>query len=192
MPKYREHFKESSTQVIHYHLYQPLVLKIAPWLVKRGVTPNQISIARLIVILTLTWFLYSIRNRPLTITQKIIICISVCVILLLCGLSDDLDGYIARKYNMYTKYGKQIDGSADITANICMMFIIAVYTKKPIIIVLMALLFFYANVWDREKNPENCKDKCGTPALFNIFSHGWLAAGLVISLLIIFKNPTSP
>lgn len=184
MPTYREHFKESSYDVVNYNIYQPIVLKVAPYLRRKGVTPNQISVVRLVAILALTWFLYYFRNSSLTFLQKIFVSACTIIILLLCGMSDDLDGYMARKYNMKTKYGKYVDGTADIVSNVCTLFIVALYTKNIVLTLIFGIIFLGSNIYSARQNEHGC----GSHPLLSTVNHGWLTSGIVISLLLMLKN----
>lgn len=61
---------------------------------------NAISIARIFLILTLFFI------RPLS--------VGFFVIYIICGISDMLDGYIARKLGIQSKFGEKLDSVADL------------------------------------------------------------------------------
>ena len=184
MPKFREYFSESSFYLVHYDLYQPIVQKIAPFLVKNGITPNQISIARLILVLSITCFLYYIRNHKLTDGQKKTLVAVLFVLFIICGISDDLDGYIARKYNMKSSLGAKLDNIADFTSFCCMLFIVSVYTGKPQIVIPLGLaLIAYQGV---EKKLFFANGKQLSPVM-NVLTHTWIVYGLVVGALILTR-----
>jgi CDP-diacylglycerol--glycerol-3-phosphate 3-phosphatidyltransferase len=61
---------------------------------------NTISIARIFLILTLFFI------RPLS--------VEFFVIYIICGISDMLDGYVARKLGIQSKFGEKLDSAADL------------------------------------------------------------------------------
>lgn len=63
--------------------------------------PNLLTIIRFLLVPVMTYFLIS-KNYSLAITFYV-----------LASITDVLDGYIARKYNMITKLGKILDPMAD-------------------------------------------------------------------------------
>lgn len=76
---------------------------------------NKITIGR--ILLTFFFVLFASMNNE--IFHKI-----AFTILIIAGLSDFLDGYLARKYNMITDFGKLMDPLADkilITAGFCVL-----------------------------------------------------------------------
>ena len=66
--------------------------------------PNKLSIVRVLCIPVIALLLYMNSD-----TCRII----ACVLFILASLTDLLDGYIARKYNLVTDFGKFIDPVAD-------------------------------------------------------------------------------
>lgn len=76
--------------------------------------PNLLSLLRLCMIPVMVW-LYIVReNYGLT-----------TLMLILSGLTDMADGYIARHYNMISDFGKAFDPVADKLTQIAMMFCLA-------------------------------------------------------------------
>ena len=100
--------------------------------------PNLLSIFRLALIPVFAVVIFSpIPNSALW----------ACLIFLLSGATDVLDGYIARKYNMITNVGKVLDPLADklmqITVFICLlvleiipMWIVILFAAKEILMIL--------------------------------------------------------
>lgn len=76
--------------------------------------PNILTISRFFMIPPFVWLYVYEKNYP-----------AAAVILLLSGLTDVLDGYIARKFNMSSDFGKAVDPIADkltqVTMLICLM-----------------------------------------------------------------------
>lgn len=68
--------------------------------------PNKLTIARIILVPLLLIMLYNISD-------KLVMSILSAVLFLVISLTDLLDGYIARKYNLITDFGKFLDPLAD-------------------------------------------------------------------------------
>lgn len=73
--------------------------------------PNLLSFFRLLLIPVIVW-LYVAKRNPLW----------TCVILALSGVTDIVDGIIARKYHMVSEFGKAFDPVADKLTQIAMLF----------------------------------------------------------------------
>ena len=73
--------------------------------------PNVLSFFRLLLIPIIVW-LYIVKNDPVWTT----------VILVLSGITDVVDGIIARKCNMISDFGKVFDPVADKLTQIAMLF----------------------------------------------------------------------
>ena len=73
--------------------------------------PNVISMFRLVLIPVFVWVYIGARNNLLTV-----------ILLAVSGLSDVLDGLIARKFNMVSDLGKALDPVADKLTQIAMLF----------------------------------------------------------------------
>ena len=77
--------------------------------------PNALSLLRLLLIPIIVWEFCVLKNRILTIT-----------LLLVSGLTDIVDGVIARKFNMVSDVGKLLDPIADkltqLAVFFCLMF----------------------------------------------------------------------
>lgn len=63
--------------------------------------PNLITIARIISVVPVAWLLWQESYR------------AALVLLILAGLSDGLDGYLARRYQWFTRLGALLDPVAD-------------------------------------------------------------------------------
>lgn len=73
--------------------------------------PNLLSLFRLLLIPLIVW-VYVIKRNPLW----------TCIILVLSGVTDVVDGIIARKCNMVSDFGKAFDPIADKLTQIAMLF----------------------------------------------------------------------
>ena len=73
--------------------------------------PNILSLFRLLLIPVIVW-LYIVKEDPVLTT----------VILALSGITDIVDGIIARKYHMVSDFGKAFDPVADKLTQIAMLF----------------------------------------------------------------------
>jgi len=105
--------------------------------------PNKITISRIvlsIIVLILmaipyyeidvTWPTYLVGGK-VAISLKYIIC---AVLFIIASLTDSLDGYIARKYDMVTDFGKVMDAIADKILVNGLLIILAVDGFIPVII----------------------------------------------------------
>jgi CDP-diacylglycerol--glycerol-3-phosphate 3-phosphatidyltransferase len=81
---------------------------------------NVISIARIFLILTL--FLI----RPLS--------VGFFVIYIICGISDMLDGYVARKLGTQSKFGEKLDSAADLIMVTVLIIILYPIINMPLTI----------------------------------------------------------
>lgn len=76
--------------------------------------PNILSFFR-IALIPLIIYLYCVKNNPL----------GALIVIIISGISDVVDGFIARKFNMITDFGKMIDPVADkltqITVLVCLV-----------------------------------------------------------------------
>lgn len=89
--------------------------------------PNLLSFFRLCLIPVMIW-LYTVKeNYALT-----------TLVLILSGITDVLDGIIARKWNMISNFGKAFDPIADKLTQIAMMFCLV--TRFPWMILPLVLL----------------------------------------------------
>lgn len=89
--------------------------------------PNALSVLRLCLIPILIWSFYVKSNYTGTL-----------VVLLISGFTDILDGFIARKFNMVSDFGKMLDPVADKLTQGAMLF--CLLTKFPFIGFLLILL----------------------------------------------------
>lgn len=92
--------------------------------------PNILSIIRicLIPIFVITFFMLPKQYSYIP-----------ALILILSGITDCLDGYIARKYNLITNFGKIIDPVADKLTQLAVVISLAI-RYKPLIILLFVYL----------------------------------------------------
>ena len=83
--------------------------------------PNMLSLFRLLMIPAIVYF-YVNRNNPL----------AAVLVIAVSAITDMLDGYIARKYDMVSDLGKALDPLAD-KLTICAMFICLI-SRRPWIV----------------------------------------------------------
>lgn len=89
--------------------------------------PNILSFFRLCLIPVIVW-LYCFRQDP----------IWTPIVFLLSGTTDIADGFIARKFNMISDFGKAFDAVADKLTQISVMFCLV--TKFPLMLVPLVIL----------------------------------------------------
>lgn len=104
-----EPFKEEDIRdFVNRNAFHPIVLKIAPILRRACITPNIVTIVRMILIVLVLYLVgRSSRCKGLDL-------ILVLGLLFINFLFDDLDGYMARKYKQTSKVGAVLDVIADV------------------------------------------------------------------------------
>ena len=99
--------------------------------------PNLLSYVRILIIPMIIISYLSLKKHVLSV-----------ILILLSGLTDVLDGIIARKFNMITDWGKFIDPVADKLTQLALLFCIAPqYPWIIILIVSMLVKDFLLFVW---------------------------------------------
>lgn len=120
------------------------------------------------------------------------------LIFLLAGITDVLDGYIARKYNIITKWGQAMDPLADklmqLTVLICFtikqfipLWIIIIYGAKEILMILGGI-FLYTRK-DKLVLPANSYGKAATVAFYIAIlaiAFDFIYAKLLIVIAVLF------
>ena len=91
--------------------------------------PNLLSFLRLCMIPLIIWLYCAQKNYVLT-----------AVVLVLSGLTDTVDGFIARRFNMVTDLGKALDPIADKLTQASVMF--CLLTRFQMMLVPLLLLIF--------------------------------------------------
>ena len=138
--------------------------------------PNIITLFRVFLVFV---FIYIFNSD---ISNKSLVSAGVFI---LSGISDVLDGYIARKFNIVSNFGKLMDPLADklmqITVAVCIASVEKTLIWVPIVLVLkeVSMIFGAARLLKKE-NIVVCANKFGKIASIMYF--------LVFSVLIIFKN----
>lgn len=95
--------------------------------------PNLLSLFRLLLIPIIIW-LYCYEESYLW----------TLLVLVLSGITDVVDGYIARKFNMVSDFGKAFDPVADKLTQIAMLFCLVSrfpFMKLPLVILVVKELF---------------------------------------------------
>ena len=90
--------------------------------------PNILTVARFFLIPFIIYFIV-IGNYPLAF-----------VFLIISGLTDVLDGFIARKFNFITNFGKLIDPLADKTTQIAVLLTLALKNIIPFWIIIVVVI----------------------------------------------------
>ena len=91
--------------------------------------PNLLSFLRLCMIPLIIWLYCSRKNYALT-----------AVVLVLSGITDTVDGFIARRFNMVTDIGKALDPIADKLTQASVMF--CLLTRFQMMLIPLLLLIF--------------------------------------------------
>ena len=91
--------------------------------------PNLLSLLRLCMIPLIIWLYCTQKNYALT-----------AVVMVLSGLTDMVDGYIARRFNMVTDLGKALDPVADKLTQASVMF--CLLSRFRMMLVPLLLLIF--------------------------------------------------
>ena len=122
-------------------IYQ-FVEHLAPIVKKNNLSPNMItSIGN---IFTLISFYFIIKKQPI-----------LAIIFVLLGyISDCLDGYVARKYNMVTKFGDYYDHISDLLKH-TIIFVLLYFTNttlfmKFVPLILLVILLFGIHLYYQE------------------------------------------
>jgi len=89
--------------------------------------PNVLSLLRIFMIPLFIW-LYLGKND----------CVGTAVVLILSGVTDALDGFIARRFHMISDVGKALDPVADKLTQIAMLFCLV--TRFPLVLLPLVIL----------------------------------------------------
>lgn len=106
--------------------------------------PNKLTIFRIVLIPFLLFFIF-FDNLPLDIQTRRYI---ATFIFILASLTDAMDGYLARRYNIITNFGKFMDPLADKLLVSCTMIAIlgmkdAIVPLQPLIVILIISREFF-------------------------------------------------
>lgn len=103
----------NSNALINYYLYQPACLVLEPVVVKHRVHPHAITGARALVVVAVAACIAASAVDAESPRRWVwVLCAFAGA--LFAGVTDDLDGYIARKYDLASKAGERADGVADV------------------------------------------------------------------------------
>ena len=135
--------------------------------------PNLISILRILLLIPLSYLLLTAFESQNTLIIILVLCMY---------FSDLLDGYIARKFNLISEFGKIIDPLADKISVIVICLILLYLNKISIwfvaIVVLRDLLIFGFGIYlNSKKDMRLMSNTAGKLAVFSI--------GLIILFAII-------
>ena len=98
--------------------------------------PNRLTILRVLMI---PIFMFFLLNQTIGFAEE-----AALIIYVIASLTDTLDGYIARKYNLITDFGKFMDPLADkllvISSLICFVQLDFIYSWVAMIIIARELI----------------------------------------------------
>lgn len=156
----REFFKECSCDYIYYNIYEPLAIKIGDFLGKKGIDPNQVSIFRAGLFIIAGYLLYYLSTN--LVFSPIISSIIISAILFIQWVLDDVDGYIARKFDMKSELGAKLDYWIDIICTVTFIAIIYyLLYQKNIYVALVVVLAIIILHWVHSKVVKNRKENNG-------------------------------
>ena len=93
--------------------------------------PNILTVFRFLLIPVFIYFFFSDLPNNYVISA---------VIFILAGITDILDGYIARKFNIITKWGKLMDPLADKAIQLTVIFCLAYIKLVPLWAIFIILI----------------------------------------------------
>jgi len=114
----------------------------------------------------------------------VLLIIGLFIVFIVCGISDDLDGYIARKYDMKSKLGTVLDVVADFLTFVCVMFITSVYTGNPITVISLGIGIVIYQKFDHD----SCKKNIELSPVLNILTHIWIFYWILLSMIILRRT----
>ncbi len=98
--------------------------------------PNKLTIMRLfLTIIFVIFYMLSIPYDEMSSFR-----ILSLIVFVIASLTDALDGYIARKYNLITSFGKLLDPLADKVLVVCALLCLLVTKEVPLIGVLVVVI----------------------------------------------------
>lgn len=108
----RSFFSFDGTHWPSYYVYQPICLFLEPFVVQQGLSPNSITGTRALAgAAAAAAIVASGVDSESSRRWLWLFCLWVCILYI--NVSDNLDGYIARKYALTSKEGASADGQAD-------------------------------------------------------------------------------
>lgn len=114
-------------------LFYDISDSISPFLYRHGVTPNQITTLRLLVVLIVFFYLFEKKMYK-----------SAAGLYLFTYFADCLDGHMARKYKMETLFGDFLDHFTDIFRTLLMLYFLSLYMNSEhnwVMFVIVLMLF---------------------------------------------------
>ncbi len=94
----------------------------------RKYIPNTLTLLRLIIVPFLGYFIYCEKYT------------TAIILFAIGGFTDVLDGYIARKYNLVTKWGKVFDPLADKLMQITALVFLVLHKFIPLVVLVIVLI----------------------------------------------------
>ena len=109
------HFGSDHTNPICYYIYQPLCLLVEPFVVQNKIIPNDITVTRMFASVAAGAAIVACAVDADN-SRRWLWLFCVYILVLYIDVSDIVDGYIARKYNLQSAWGSKIDGFADMAS----------------------------------------------------------------------------
>ncbi|MEW9122609.1 MAG: CDP-diacylglycerol--glycerol-3-phosphate 3-phosphatidyltransferase [Thermotaleaceae bacterium] len=158
--------------------------------------PNMLTIIRFLLIPIFVYTFYSTAENNIRLSFYIF---------LIAGLTDILDGYIARRYNIITKWGQAMDPLADklmqLTVLACLThkgyipyIILFIIAGKEVLLILGALILYYRG--NNTVIPSNSFGKTATilfyGAIFAVvfqlpYNHWVMTAAVAVTLVALIR-----
>jgi hypothetical protein len=106
---------------------------ISPFLYQNGVTPNMVTIFRLVMIIISFFYFFEHKYYRTT-----------AIIFVFAYFLDCLDGHMARKFNMVTKFGDYLDHCSDIITFVLAIFYIckSINEKYNYVFIIIIIILF--------------------------------------------------
>lgn len=151
--------------------HKSLQLKKHLWGYQRKMTiPNMITILRILLLPLFVYFFFSYETYSYAL-----------VVLLICGFTDALDGYIARRFNMVSPLGQILDPLADKLAIITIfisfmikgyipLWIALIILARELLVLLISSFFFFT------------KTNLPTPVVMGKYAISLLYIAVVLSI----------
>lgn len=173
--KTRPYFRETSFKVPHYYVYQPIVKEIAPWFHDHDIPPTLITMTRFISLTIMGILLITAYQRP---ACKWFVYPLIIATIFIAAVSDDLDGYVARRYNQKSKSGAVFDGLADWYGILVVMGIFSVkFGIKASVVLLLSFLLCENFVF----TPNRVALRFG-----KTITHEWTMLIIIMTIFIVF------
>jgi len=139
----REFFSDPATDLIAFHILQPLSEAVAPAVVAAGFSPNDVTALRaLLIVVSSALFLGGCCARNSACPRLLFA--AAFAVGLAAHAGDVLDGYIARRYSMSTRMGQVVDITIDTCSWVFLLAVLLYAFGRP---VFLSLAVPWAAAW---------------------------------------------